>query len=93
MTFHSDMLPSVRDNLVADEFLPELVQAQCNCPSCGHVFNKSFFADGDSEACVNCGAALWFELRGEQVHAHPVNPKPQGTSLSELLRGRQLPSA
>lgn len=85
-----ERLPSVTPTLVADEVLLESASAVCSCPACGVTLSKRIFADGDSESCPACNEALWFELRGQEVHAHRANPKPQGVSLSELIRSRQL---
>lgn len=86
----NERLPSVTRTLVADEVLLESASAVCSCPACGAKLSKRIFADGDSESCPACNEALWFELREQEVRAHRVNQKPQGLSLSELMRARQL---
>lgn len=75
---------------VADELVVESVVGRSVCPSCGAALNKAVYADGDSERCCACGESLWFELRGDEVFAHRANPRPQGQSLGEVLRARQL---
>lgn len=81
---------TVSPALVADELVVESVVGKSACPSCGAPLNKAVYADGDSERYCACGENLWFELRGEEVVAHRENPKPQGSTLGELLRARQL---
>lgn len=75
---------------VADEVIFDAVAGTGHCPSCGTASRKSVFVDGDTERCGGCGEELWFELRGDSVIAHKARQASQGSSLSELLRHKQL---
>ncbi len=81
--------PVTRATEVASEVLTDSVQSQGCCPKCGLASRKSFYADGDTDTCPDCGTEFWFELVGGEVRSHQVRQQSQGISLSEVLRQRE----
>ncbi len=75
-------------NEVAREVLDEVQAGSSYCPCCGAPSRKSFYADGDSESCSECGEEYWFELQQGSIVPHKARQAILGSSLSDLLSKR-----